>query len=66
MIETLVMALGFLLVFEGLLYAFLPGHLRRMAATILGLPDAQLRSIGLFAIGVGVVVIWAVRVFLQN
>ena len=66
MIDSVVMAVGFLLVLEGLLYAFLPGHLRGMAKAILGMADAQMRSIGLFAIGVGVILIWVVRVFLQG
>jgi uncharacterized protein len=66
MITSLVLALGLVLVIEGLLYAFLPGHLRGLANTLNGLSDEQLRIIGTAAIGAGVVVIWLVRVFLQG
>ena len=65
MMFTLVLALGLVLVIEGLLYAFLPGHLRSLANTLNGLSDEQLRIIGTAAIGVGVFVIWLGRVFLQ-
>lgn len=65
MMFTLVLALGLVLVIEGLLYAFLPGHLRSLANTLNGLSDEQLRIIGTAAIGVGVFVIWLARVFLQ-
>lgn len=65
MMFTLVLALGLVLVIEGLLYAFLPGHLRSLANTLNGLSDEQLRNIGTAAIGVGVFVIWLARVFLQ-
>jgi len=65
MIDTLVVAFGLVLVIEGLLYAFVPGHLRNMVNTLNGLSDEQLRIIGTAAIGVGVVVIWLARVFLQ-
>jgi len=65
MTSTLVLALGLVLVIEGLFYAFLPGHLRSLANTLNGLSDEQLRIIGTAAIGVGVFVIWLARVFLQ-
>ena len=65
MMQQFLIAFGLLLVFEGLLYAFLPGHLRSLANTLNGLSDEQLRIIGTAAIGVGVFVIWLARVFLQ-
>lgn len=66
MLHDLFMAIGLVLVLEGLVYAFFPRQLRGMAATIRELTDEQLRIFGLAALGAGVFVIWLVRVFLQN
>ena len=65
MLDNIVMAIGLVLVIEGLLYAFVPGHLRGMASRLGGLSDEQIRIIGMAALGVGVLVIWLARVFLQ-
>lgn len=65
MLDNIVMALGLVLVIEGLLYAFVPGHLRNMASMLRNLGDEQIRVIGLAAIGAGVLVVWFARVFLQ-
>jgi uncharacterized protein YjeT (DUF2065 family) len=65
LLRNVAIAIGLVLVIEGLLYAFLPGHLRRMADAARNLSDEQLRVVGLAAIGVGVFVIWLARVFLQ-
>lgn len=64
MLDNLVMALGLVLVIEGLLYAIFPGHLRNMASMLRGLSDDQIRIIGLGALGAGVLVVWVARVFL--
>jgi uncharacterized protein len=66
MIQSLVLAIGLVFVIEGLLYAFVPGHLRGLANTLNGLSDEQLRIIGTAAIGAGVLVIWLARIFLQT
>ncbi len=66
MLDNIVTAIGLVLVIEGLLYAFVPGHLRSMANTLRDLTDEQIRIIGMAALGVGVLVIWLARVFLQG
>lgn len=64
MIEQIVTALGLVLVIEGLVYALVPGHFRKMAETLRQLEDHQLQMIGTAAIAVGVLVIWLARGFL--
>jgi len=54
-------ALGLVLVIEGLLYALVPGHLKRMLLSMRELSDDQLRVGGLSAIALGVVIVWLVR-----
>jgi uncharacterized protein YjeT (DUF2065 family) len=66
MLDNIVMAVGFVLVIEGLLYAFVPGHLRNMASMLRNLSDDQIRVIGTGAIGVGVLLVWLARVFLHS
>jgi uncharacterized protein YjeT (DUF2065 family) len=61
MTREIVMALGLLLVIEGLLYALVPGHLKAMMVSIQKLPDDQLRMGGLAAMALGVGVVWAVH-----
>ncbi|MBC8037406.1 MAG: DUF2065 domain-containing protein [Rhizobiales bacterium] len=55
------MALGLVFVIEGLLYALVPGHLKRMLRTMQDLSDDQLRMGGVSAIAFGVVIVWLVR-----
>ncbi|HRX37363.1 MAG TPA: DUF2065 domain-containing protein [Aestuariivirga sp.] len=55
------MALGFVLVIEGLLYALVPGQLKQMLLMLLRTSDDQLRYVGLVAMTIGVVVVWAAR-----
>jgi uncharacterized protein len=66
MLDAIVMALGLVLVIEGLLYAAVPGHLRRMAEAMRALSDEQMRLVGLSALGIGVLLVWVARVFLQG
>ncbi len=54
-------ALGLVFVIEGLLYALVPGQLKRMLMTMRELTDDQLRIGGLSAIALGVVIVWLVR-----
>ena len=64
--ELAITALGLVLVFEGLLYALVPGHLRRMMQAVQGMTDEQLRTTGTLTLGLGVLVIWLGRTFLQS
>ncbi|MGE0733881.1 MAG: DUF2065 domain-containing protein [Alphaproteobacteria bacterium] len=54
-------ALAFVLVIEGALYALFPRQMRTMALRMTEVPEATLRSAGLVAAVVGVLVVWAVR-----
>ncbi len=62
----LVTALGLVLVIEGLLYALVPGQLRRMMETLRVLHDEQMRVLGTVALGFGVLVIWLAQMYLHN
>ncbi len=61
MTAEFLMALGLVFVIEGLLYALVPGHLKRMLLSMRELSDDQLRVGGLSAIALGVVIVWLVR-----
>lgn len=61
MTESLVTALGLVLVFEGLTYALVPGRMKTMMASLQNLPEEQLRIMGTIALAVGVFVIWLSR-----
>jgi uncharacterized protein YjeT (DUF2065 family) len=61
MIPDLLMALGLVLVIEGLLYALVPGHLKAMMLSMQKLTNDQLRMGGLVAMGAGVLAVWIVR-----
>jgi uncharacterized protein YjeT (DUF2065 family) len=61
MSEAIFTAVGLVLVIEGLLYALVPGQLRRMLAAMERLSDDQLRLGGVAAIAVGVLVVFVVR-----
>lgn len=57
----LLVALGLVLVIEGLLYAAFPGAIRRMLTVVEQTPDATLRWSGLAAAALGLGVVWVVR-----
>ena len=61
MIAHSLLALGLVLVIEGLLYALVPGHLKSMMASVQTLSNDQLRIGGIAAMATGVVVVWLVR-----
>lgn len=54
-------ALALVLVIEGLLYAALPGQVKRMMAAVLPVPDRALRLGGLLAAVLGLIVVVALR-----
>ena len=59
--SDLIVGIGLVFVIEGLLYAVFPNAMRKMVEDITKLPDANLRGIGLFALIIGVVIVWAVK-----
>jgi uncharacterized protein YjeT (DUF2065 family) len=59
--RELITALGLLLVIEGLVYAFVPGHLKRMMAVMQHVPADSLRIGGVVALAAGVGLVWLAR-----
>lgn len=58
MLEKLLLAIGLVLALEGALYALFPSFLRSMVKQIDSIGDAALRTGGLLALSVGVVLVW--------
>ena len=56
-----IVAIGLVLVIEGLLFAAFPGFAKRLAATALESPEMSLRVAGLVSAVLGIVLIWLVR-----
>jgi len=54
-------AAALILVLEGAAYALFPSVIKRMMASAIGQSDGALRSAGLIAAGVGVVLVWLIR-----
>ncbi|TLP48466.1 MULTISPECIES: DUF2065 domain-containing protein [Cohaesibacter] len=54
-------AIGLVLVLEGLVYAAFPDLMKRMIFEVLTLPSNSLRSGGLMAMLIGVVIIYLIR-----
>jgi uncharacterized protein YjeT (DUF2065 family) len=57
----LLVALGLVLVIEGLVFAGFPGGARRALTAMQEMSEANLRVAGLISALVGVVIVWAVR-----
>ncbi len=54
-------AIGLVLALEGALYALFPDGMRRVLADVLAQPPGRLRTGGLVACVVGVVIVWLAR-----
>jgi uncharacterized protein YjeT (DUF2065 family) len=54
-------ALGLVLVIEGLVYAFVPRHLKAVIALMQSTPEESLRLGGLVAAALGVGVVWLAK-----
>ncbi|MCC0040234.1 MAG: DUF2065 family protein [Brucellaceae bacterium] len=57
----LIVAIGLVLVVEGLLYGGFPRMVKRMAAEVIAMPEGALRTGGVIAVALGVLVVWLVR-----
>ncbi|MBO3760783.1 DUF2065 domain-containing protein [Ciceribacter sp. L1K23] len=53
--------IAFFLIIEGLVYALAPRFLVAMAKLLPSIPEQQLRMTGLVAIGLGVGLVWLIR-----
>lgn len=54
-------AIGLVFVVEGVVYGGFPGLAKKLATEVLAMPEGALRAAGLFAIAVGVGIVWLVR-----
>ena len=59
--SDLAVALGLVLVIEGLLWALSPGLGRSLLAAAAATPDASLRRAGWIAVACGALIVWVVR-----
>ncbi|MEC7763921.1 MAG: DUF2065 domain-containing protein [Pseudomonadota bacterium] len=57
----LFLGLGLALVFEGLVFALLPGRLENILATIATMSRDKRRIVGLVAIAFGVALVWVAQ-----
>ena len=55
-----IIGVGILFVFEGLLFAAVPGWMRRAMESALAMPDNILRMVGIGSAVAGLILIWAV------
>jgi uncharacterized protein YjeT (DUF2065 family) len=60
-VSDLAVALGLLLVIEGVAYCLFPGPVRQMARRMQQMPDGPMRAGGLAAVLAGVAIVWLVR-----
>ncbi|WP_298289336.1 DUF2065 domain-containing protein [Thiomonas sp.] len=61
MLDSLLLAIGLLLILEGLMPLLAPGQWRALFRQILTLTDGQLRFIGLIAVAGGLLLITVVQ-----
>lgn len=59
--ETILLALGLVLIVEGLVYALAPSLVENMLAALASLPVEQRRLVGLIALAIGVIMLWAAK-----
>jgi len=57
----IIVAIGLLLVIEGLLYALFSTSMKKMMAAALEQPETSLRQVGLIAAILGVVIIYLIK-----
>lgn len=59
--NDLLIGLGLVLVFEGLIWALIPSSAINLLEAAKQTPEPMLRAFGLLAVALGVVVVWFVR-----
>ena len=59
--NELVIAIGLLLILEGLLYAIFPSQMKNMLNQIKDLPPSKLRSGGLVFAIIGFIIVWFLK-----
>ena len=61
MIETILLALGLVLILEGLVYALAPSLTEQLLEQLRLLSDEQKRNLGLVALAFGVALVWVAK-----
>lgn len=59
--ELILLGLGLVLVFEGLVFALAPSRLEELVKLIAEMPLETRRTIGLGAMAIGLVLVWLAR-----
>ena len=60
-LTDLITAIGLALAIEGAIYALFPVQMKKLIAAALASDDASMRLAGLFAVFLGVVIVWLIR-----
>ncbi|WP_425038401.1 DUF2065 domain-containing protein [Primorskyibacter sp. S187A] len=60
-VETALLALGLVLIVEGLAYALAPSLVERLLEMMRMVPEEQRRSMGLMALAFGVLLVWGAK-----
>ncbi len=61
MIETALLAIGLVLIVEGLAYALAPSLIEQLLAALREIPEPARRTLGLLAIVAGVAFLWLAK-----
>ncbi|MFU8883022.1 MAG: DUF2065 domain-containing protein [Rhodobacterales bacterium] len=61
MIETALLAIGLVLIVEGLAYALAPSLIEQLLAALREIPEPARRTLGLLAIVAGVAFVWLAK-----
>ncbi|WP_298973507.1 DUF2065 domain-containing protein [uncultured Roseobacter sp.] len=56
--STLLLALGLVMIVEGLAYALAPSLIERMLEALRAMPEAAVRQIGLLIVVSGLILVW--------
>ncbi|MDW3182253.1 MULTISPECIES: DUF2065 domain-containing protein [unclassified Roseobacter] len=56
--STLLLALGLVMIIEGLAYALAPSLIERMLEALRALPEAAVRQLGLLIVVSGLILVW--------
>jgi len=59
--EFVLLGLGLVLVFEGLVFALAPSRLEELVRIIAEMPLETRRALGLVAVAIGVILVWIAR-----
>jgi len=57
-LSLILLALGLVMIFEGLVYALAPSLLERMLETLRQMPEAAVRQLGFLVIVGGLIFVW--------